>query len=395
MIVIIGGGICGLGIGWRLAQAGRDVTIIDRGEAAMAATWAAAGMLAPQAEAEHSEEALLPLAMESCRMWQSFADELQQESGIDVDYRTEGTLVVAVDRDDRELLEHRFTYLRDLGLNLEWLSGYEARQKEPYLAQGVSGALLSPEDHQVDNRLVGSALKACYINAGGNLRENTGVDEILTHSGRVTGVRVGDQEIKAETIVVAAGAWSRTIAGLPPEASPPVRPLKGQMVAIQMSKTAPILQHVLWGPGNSIVPSIYLVPKSDGRLIIGATVEEMGFDTSLTAGGMFEILRSAWEILPGIYDLPLVESWAGLRPASRDDAPILGPTEMDGLVMATGHHRNGILLAPITADTVSDYILTGNVADIMRPFMLDRFGKSLGTARYHAVTDQEPVREKA
>jgi glycine oxidase len=158
-----------------------------------------------------------------------------------------------------------------------------------------------------------------------------------------------------------------------------------------MPEAAPILQHVLWGPGNSIVPSIYLAPKSDGRLIIGATVEEMGFDTSLTAGGMLEILRSAWEVLPGIYDLPLVESWAGLRPASRDDAPILGPTEMDGLVMATGHHRNGILLAPITADTVSDYILTGNVADIMRPFMLNRFCKSPTAAGHHAMIYQESV----
>jgi glycine oxidase len=393
MIVIIGGGICGLGIGWRLAQAGRAVTVIDRGEAAMAATWAAAGMLAPQAEAEHAEEALLPLAMESCRQWPSFAGELLRESGIDVDYRAEGTLVVAVDRDDFELLEHRFTFLRDLGLNLEWLSGYEARKQEPYLSRNVSGALLSPEDHQVDNRLVGSALKASYLKAGGILREHTNVEEILISSGRVTGVRVGDQEIEAEAIVVAAGAWSRSIAGLPPEVSPPVRPLKGQMIAVQMSETAPILQHVLWGPGNSIVPSIYLAPKSDGRLIIGATVEEMGFDTSLTAGGMFEILRSAWEILPGIYDLPLIESWAGLRPASRDDAPILGPTDVDGLVMATGHHRNGILLAPITADTVSDYILTGTIAEIMRPFLLDRFNKPRAAAGLIEIDERQPATE--
>jgi len=394
MIVIVGGGICGLGIGWRLVQAGRDVTVIDSGEAAMAATWAAAGMLAPQAEAEHAEEALLPLAMESCRMWRSFADELLRESGVDVDYRTEGTLVVAVDRDDFELLEHRFTYLRDLGLNLEWLSGYEARQKEPYLSRNVSGAMFSPQDHQVDNRLVGSALRTSFINAGGILREHTRVDEILITSGHVTGVRVGDQEIEAEAVVVAAGAWSRNIAGLPPEASPPVRPLKGQMVAVQMPETAPILEHVLWGPGNSIVPSIYLAPKSDGRLIIGATVEEMGFDTSLTAGGMFEILRSAWEILPGIYDLPLIDSWAGLRPASRDDAPILGPTDVDGLVMATGHHRNGILLAPITASTVSDYILTGTVADIMRPFMLDRFNKPVSTAVQFGMNEDKPTWER-
>lgn len=392
MIVIVGGGICGLGIGWRLVKAGRAVTVIDRAEATRAATWAAAGMLAPQAEAEHAEEALLPLAMESCRLWQEFADELHRESGIDVDYRTEGTLVVSLDRDDFELLEHRFTYLRGLGLNVEWLSGYEARQKEPYLSRNVSGGLFSPQDHQVDNRLAGSALRHCFVKAGGILRENETVDEILIQSGHVTGVRVGEEEIRADVVVDAAGAWSRNIPGLPDEASPPVRPLKGQMMALQMAETAPILRHVLWGPGNSIVPSIYLAPKSDGRLIIGATVEEMGFDTGLTAGGLFELLRSAWEVLPGIYDLPVVESWAGLRPASRDDAPILGPTAVGGLVMATGHHRNGILLAPITADTVSDYILTGTVADVMRPFLLERFSKP--APRDLAASRRELAREK-
>jgi glycine oxidase len=373
MIVIIGGGICGLGIGWHVARAGRAVCVIDRGEANMAATWAAAGMLAPQAEAEHAEEALLPLALESRAMWASYADTLYEASGIDVDYRTEGTLVVALDRDDLEHLEHRFAYFRDLGLGVEWLSGYEARQKEPCLARAVTGAIFSPLDHQVDNRKVGAALKAAYLAAGGILREHTAVDEIVLSDGRVTGVRLGNEEVAAEAVVVAGGAWSRNIKGLPEEARPPVRPLKGQMLAVQMSPAAPLIEHVVWGPGNSVVPQVYLAPKSDGRLVIGATVEEMGFDTGLTAGGVFELLRSAWEALPGIYDLPLVESWAGLRPASRDDAPILGPTSIDGLVMATGHHRNGILLAPITAQAVGDYLLTGTVADIMRPFLLERF----------------------
>ncbi len=373
MIVIIGGGICGLGIGWHLARAGRAVCVVERGEANMAATWAAAGMLAPQAEAEHAEEALLPLAMESRAMWADYAADLQQASGIDVDYRTEGTLVVALDRDDREHLEHRFAYFRDLGLGVDWLSGYEARQKEPYLARGITGAIYSPLDHQVDNRRVAVALKAAYLAAGGTLREQTEVDEILVSGGRVTGVRIGDEKIAAEAVVDAAGAWARNVPGMPEAGRPPVRPLKGQMLSVRMATDAPILRHVVWGPGNSIVPSIYLAPKSDGRLIVGATVEEMGFDTDLTAGGLFELLRSAWEALPGIYDLPVTESWAGLRPASRDDAPILGPTPVEGLVMATGHHRNGILLAPITARAVGDYLLTGRVADIIRPFLLDRF----------------------
>jgi glycine oxidase len=373
VFVIIGGGICGLGIGWRLAAAGRPVTVLERGKAGREATWAAAGMLAPQAEAEHGEEALLPLAMESCARWRGFADELQAASGIDVDYRAEGTIVVAVDRDDREHLEHRFDYFRALGLDMAWLSGYEARQREPYLARAVNAAIYSASDHQVDNRAVARALKAAFLAAGGILREGVAADEVLTHGNRVTGVRAGGDEITAEAVVVAAGAWSRNIPGIPESARPPVRPLKGQMVALQMDAANPILRHVVWGPGLSIVPQVYFAPKSDGRLVIGATVEEMGFDTGLTAGGLFELLRQAYAALPGVYELPVVESWAGLRPASRDDAPILGPTSVDGLVMATGHHRNGILLAPVTADYVARYLLAGEVAAAMKPFMLERF----------------------
>jgi glycine oxidase len=373
VFVIIGGGICGLGIGWRLAAAGRPVTVLERDRAGMAATWAAAGMLAPQAEAEHGEEALLPLAMESCARWRGFADELQAASGIDVDYRPEGTLVVAVDRDEREHLEHRFDYFRTLGLDMAWLSGYEVRQREPYLARSINAAIYSASDHQVDNRSVAEALKKAFVDAGGTLREGVAVDEVLLSGNRVTGVRAGEEDIAAEAVVVAAGAWSRNIPGIPEIARPLVRPLKGQMMALRMDTAAPILNHVVWGPGLSIVPQVYLAPKSDGRLIIGATVEEMGFDTGLTAGGMFELLRQAYDTLPGVYELPVLETWAGLRPASRDDAPILGPSAVDGLVMATGHHRNGILLAPVTADYVADYLLTGTVAEAMRPFGLERF----------------------
>ncbi len=373
MIVIIGGGICGLGIGWRLAAAGRAVTVFERGQAGMAATWAAAGMLAPRVEAEHGEEALLPLALESRAMWRGFATELEAETGIDVDYRTEGTLVVGLDRDDAEHLRHRFEYFRTLGVEVEWLSGHQARQREPHLARRVTGAIYSPLDHQVDNRKVGAALQQAFLAAGGELREHTPVDEVLSEAGRVTGVRVGDEQVAAEAVVLAAGAWSRNIPGLPALARPPVRPLKGQMLAIGMPDGAPLLDHVVWGPGNGIVPSIYLAPKSDGRLIVGATVEEMGFDTGLTAGGLLELLRLTWDLLPSVYDQPVLESWAGLRPASRDDAPILGPSAVDGLVLATGHHRNGILLAPVTARAIAHYLDDGTVEQSIRPFLLERF----------------------
>ncbi len=367
MIAIIGGGVCGLGIGWRLAQAGRAVTVFDRGQAGWGATWAAAGMLAPQVEAEPSEEKLLALLLESRDMWAGFAAEVEAASDIAIDYRTEGTLVVAHDRDDVERLRFRYDYLSDLGLELEWISGGEAREREPHLAPGIRAAIFSAPDHQVDNRRLAAALREAYLRAGGDLRENTPVHEVVRDGERVAGVRTDDGTLGADTVVLAAGPWSRDIGGLPEALRPPVRPLKGQMLAVLMPRGAALLDHVVWGP------AIYLVPRSDGRLLIGATVEEMGFDASLTAGGMMDLLREAWETLPGIYDLPVVESWVGFRPASPDDAPILGPTALEGLVMATGHHRNGILLAPATAEAVSRYILSGDLPAVARPFTIARF----------------------
>jgi glycine oxidase len=373
LIVIIGGGITGLAIGWRLAQAGQRVTIFDRGAAAMESTWAAAGMLAPQIEAEFSEEMLLPLAIASKQAWPDFVAELESETKTRLDFRAHGTIQVALDRDDQEELDNRFEYLVRNGLQVERISGYEARRIEPHLARGIQGAIFSSQDHQVDNRLTARALELAFKKAGGILRENSPVHEILVDCDCVKGVVTPAGITPADHVVIAAGAWSRNIHGIPEAARPPVRPLKGQMLALEMPSTGPLIEHVIWGPGNSIVSNLYLAPKSDGRLVVGATVEEMGFDKRMTAGGMFEILRAAWEVLPGIYDLPILDSWAGLRPASRDDAPILGPSEVKGLTFATGHHRNGILLAPITASEVSRYILDGNVSELMAPFDVRRF----------------------
>ncbi len=367
MIVIIGGGICGLSIGWYLAREDRPVTIFDRGEAGRGATWAAAGMLAAHVEAEPGEEALLPLMLESRELWPAFARELEAASGLSVDYRTEGTLVVALDRDDAERLRFMYDYHRSLGLEMEWLSGAEARRLEPHLAPGVVAGVSSPDDHQVDNRKVALALKAAFVAAGGSLREHARVEEILSEDGRVTGVRVAGETVAAEAVVLAAGAWSREVEGVPESFRPPVRPVKGQMLSLRMPPEAPLIDHVVWGPGT------YMAPRLDGTLVIGATVEEQSFDTQLTAGGVYEILRRAWETLPGIYDLPIEEMWVGLRPTSRDDAPLLGPGGLDGLVIATGHHRSGILLAPVTAQAISHYVLTGEMADDVKPFAPDRF----------------------
>ncbi len=374
MTIIVGAGICGLGIGWHLARAGHPVTVLERGEAGSGATWASAGMLAPRAEAEPTEDALIRLLLEGHAMWPDFAARLEAASGIEVDYRTEGTVVVALDRDDAERLRFQFELQQDLGLETEWLSGDAARRLEPHLAPAVTAAISSPLDHQVDNRKVAMALRAALLRAGATLREHSPVQEVVIKGGRVRGVRLADAELADDTVVVAAGAWSRDLPGLPAAARPPVRPVKGQTLALMMDRAAPLIRRVVWGPG------IYLVPRRDGRLICGATVEEAGFDVTLTAGGLMDVLRRAWEVLPGIYDLPMVESWAGLRPTSRDDAPILGQSAVPGLIFATGHHRNGILLGPLTAWAVGELVLTGEMPASVRPFGPERFAPAVTAA---------------
>ncbi len=366
-VAVVGGGICGLGIGWRLAAAGCRVDVFERGEAGHEASWAAAGMLAARVETEPGEDALLALNLESQAMWPDFTTELEAVAGVNLGYRDEGTLVVAAHRDDAAELRNTYEFHRGLGLDVSWLTGGQARRLEPHLAPGVSAAVLSEKDHQVDNRQLVLALREAFLRAGGSLHEHTAVEAIDVSAGRARGVLVDGVRRDADVVLLAAGAWSYDIDGLPPAARPPVRPLKGQMLSLRMDPRAPILDHVLWGPG------IYVVPRRDGTLILGATVEEKGFDADLTAGGIFRLLEAAWEVLPQIEELAIDEMWVGFRPTSRDDAPILGPTPVDGLVVATGHHRNGVLLAPLTIDAVSAFVLDGVVSDAIRPFGIERF----------------------
>ena len=324
-------------------------------------------MLAAAIEAEPGEEPLLSLTLESQRLWPGFARELEAASGISPEYRDEGTLNVALNRDDAETLRHSYEFQKGLGLDLEWLNALEARRLEPHLKPGIAAAVLSRRDHQVENRSLARALIAACCNAGVVLREHCPVEEIVTAGGRARGVATADGREDADVVVLAAGAWSRGIGGIPKAFLPPVRPIKGQMLALQMDNTAPLLRHVVW------IPNGYLVPRLDGRLVIGGTVEERGFDTSLTAGGILTLLDAAWRAVPAIEELPIVEMWVGFRPGSRDDAPMLGPSGIDGLVVATGHHRNGILLTPVTAVLVSDYILSGRLPELAVPFAPRRF----------------------
>jgi glycine oxidase len=366
-VVVIGAGVIGLGIGWRLASRA-TVTIFERGKAGAGASHAAAGMLAACCEAEPGEEALVALGRESQERWPGFADELQRVSGIDVELQREGTLILALTADDQAEIAHRLEFQRQLGLPLQWLSAAATRAREPRLAGKIAGALFSPEDHQIDNRKLAQALRIAAEAAGATLHEDRPVQEILVQGGRAKGVRLADDTIvPADVVVLAAGAWSRGIGGLPPDRRPPVRPVKGQMLALRMDMAAPLLTHVLWAPGA------YLVPRRDGRLIVGGTVEEKGFDETITAGGMLTLLEAAWRAVPAVEDLPIDEIWVGHRPGSRDDAPILGRGPLDGLFYATGHHRNGILLAPVTADAMARLILEDVVVPAIKPFGLERF----------------------
>ena len=366
-VVVIGAGVIGLGIAWRLA-ARAAVTVFDRGKAGAGASHAAAGMLAACAEAEPGEETLVALGRESQRRWPAFAEELERTTGVDVELRTEGTLVVALTADDQATIAHHLEFQRQLALPLEWLSAAATRAREPRLAGKIAGALFSPEDHQVDNRKLAHALRIAAEQAGVDIREHQPVKEFVVQGGQARGVVLDDgTSVPADIVVLAAGAWSRGIGGLPPDRRPPVRPIKGQMLALRMDPAAPLLSHVLWAPG------VYLVPRRDGRLIVGATVEEKGFDDTITAGGLLTLLEAAWRAIPAVEELPVDEIWVGHRPGSRDDAPILGPGPLAGLFYATGHHRNGILLAPVTADAMARLILDDVVEPAIKPFGLERF----------------------
>ncbi len=366
-VAIIGAGVVGLGIGWRLA--GRaTVTVFDRGKAGSGASHAAAGMLAACCEAEPGEEALIALGRESQARWPAFAEELLRTSGIDVELRREGILHLALTADDQAEIAQRLEFQRQLDLPLEWLSAAATRAREPHLAGKIAGALFSPEDHQVDNRKLVQALRVAAEAAGATICEHRPVKEIVVQGGRAKGVLLQDETVAAADIVVlAAGAWSRGIAGLPPDRRPPVRPLKGQVLTLRMDAAAPLISHVVWAPGA------YMVPRRDGRLIVGATVEEKGFDETMTAGGVLTLLEAAWRAVPAVEELPIEEMCVGHRPGSRDDAPILGRGPLDGLFYATGHHRNGILLTPVTADAMARLILDDVVEPAIKPFGLERF----------------------
>ncbi|MFR0352060.1 glycine oxidase ThiO [Streptomyces sediminimaris] len=372
-VLVIGGGIIGLVTAWRAAQRGFATAVVDP-EPGGGAAQVAAGMLAAVTELHHGEQTLLGLNLASARRYPDFAAELTGVTGHELGYRRCGTLAVALDADDRAHLRELHALQRESGLESEWLSGRECRRLEPMLAPGVRGGLRVDGDHQIDPRRLARALVAACEQAGVVLHR-AWAERLRVAGGRAAGVTTADgTELGADQVVLAAGSLSGRLPGVPDEVLPPVRPVKGQVLRLTVPRRlAPFLSRTV----RAVVRGshVYLVPRENGELVIGATTEELGWDTTVTAGGVYELLRDAHELVPGLTELPLTETRAGLRPGSPDNAPLLGPTELPGLLLATGHHRNGVLLTPVTGDAMAHVLVTGRLPDEARPFTPRRFAR--------------------
>jgi glycine oxidase len=361
-VIIVGGGVIGLSAGWRLAQRGMRVGVLERGEPGSGTSHVAAGMLAPVAEADPTEEPLLRLMGASARAYPDFVAELINVSGADPGYLPCGTLIAARDRDEAEALEHELQVRERLGLRVSRLKPSEARKLEPALAPTLRGALELPDDHVIDPRRLVAALAQAVRCSGGELRVGTEVVAVELRDAAVSGVLTGDGErLSAPQVLLAAGVWCRALAGIPEAAQVPLRPIKGQILGLRDPAGAGLLTRVLR------MPPAYVAPRGDGRYVLGATVEERGFDTTVTAGAMFELLRDASELVPGISELVIGELSAGLRPATPDNAPVIGPGAVEGLLWATGHYRHGILLAPVTAEIISQAVAGEPVPEEFSP----------------------------
>ncbi|HEX6716228.1 MAG TPA: glycine oxidase ThiO, partial [Pyrinomonadaceae bacterium] len=345
-VVIVGGGVIGLTIARALALRGvRDVSLIERGGLGTEASFAAAGMLVPQAEADAQDD-FFNLAIQSRDLYPSFAAALREETGIDVELDTTGTLYLALNEYDHDEIEKRYEWQTRAGLSVEMLDAAAARELEPCISELTVGALLFQQDIQVENRRLLTALANSINKLGVTIVTQTTVESLIIEEHRVTGVQTNQGTVACSVAVIAAGSWTSFIKSSVPCNIPQVEPVRGQMVCLEAKPQ--LTRHVIYSPRG------YIVPRQDGRLLAGSTSERVGFAKCVTAGGISTILRNALEISPSVANLPVVDTWAGLRPRAADGLPVLGPCgEIDGLFYATGHYRNGILLAPLTGELVS------------------------------------------
>lgn len=357
-MIVIGGGIIGLAAALRMRERGMSVTVLERERIGAGASMVAAGMLAPVAEAEFgaAAEHVLRLGLRSAQMWPDFAACLQEHAGEDVGYRVAGTLMVARDEDEARELDRQIAFRESRGLETVRLRPSDAREREPALAPTVRLAMEAPNDHSVEPRAVMRALRASCEHAGVVVRERSQVAALVTDDadGRVLGVRLGGEHdgmtVAAGDVVIAAGAWSGGEPPLPAHARVPVRPVRGQVIRLRDPAGPGMVSRVVR------VQRSYLVPRADGRYVLGATVEERGFDLIPAAGGIYELLRDAYEVVPSSSELQVEELCVGLRPGTPDNLPLIGAGAIEGLWWATGHYRNGVLLAPLTAELVAELL---------------------------------------
>ena len=363
-VVIIGGGVIGLSIARALAKRGvRDVWLLERSNVGSEASSAAGGMLLPQVEADGHND-FFALACRSRDLYPALAAALRDETGIDIELDTTGTLYLALNEHDYEDIEQRYQWQTQSGLPVELLTSAAARELEPCISEATFGALRFPNDIQVENRRLVTALANSVNALGVKTFIETTVEKLVIEGDRITGVQTSRGYISCQTAVVAAGAWSSFLLQSAP--NPAVKPVRGQMVCLESKPQ--LTKHVIFSPRG------YLVPRQDGRLLAGSTSENAGFARRVTAGGIASILRHALSISPVVKDLPIVDTWAGLRPRAADGLPVLGPCgEIDGLFYATGHYRNGILLAPLTAELISEAIVARVTSPLLAPFSPDRF----------------------
>ncbi|GLU46053.1 glycine oxidase ThiO [Nocardiopsis ansamitocini] len=365
-VVVAGAGLIGLVTAWRAARLGLRVGVVSPEEPGTA-SGVAAGMLAPATEATFGEEPLMRFGITSRDRYPSFLNELAEDTDVSPGYRTKGTLQVAFDTDDMAVL----TELRDLrdrlGLRTERLTSRECRRLEPALAPSVRGGILAPDDHSVDPRRLTAALRsACLRHGVAFIPER--VAEVVLADGTVRGVRLTDgTTVPAGQVVLAAGTWTSQIGGLPTGTVPVLRPVKGQLLRLRTpTGEDPIVSRTVRGLVRG--SPVYLVPRDDGEVIVGATQEEMGHDTRLTVGGVWEVLRDARELVPGVAELEIAETCVGLRPGSPDNEPLLGPTGVAGLHLAVGHFRHGVLFTPATGDVMAQALTTGSLPEYARRF---------------------------
>ena len=365
-VIVVGGGVIGLSIAWKASERGLSVTVVEESPG-RGASWAAAGMLAPVTEVHPGEEHVLGLGVASLALYPDFVARLEELTGLSTGYREGGTLMAAATGDDYAALQDVALVQERLGLEVERLKRKDARALEPALTPGLRAAWFVAGDHHIDNRALVEAVTEACKRSGVELVADT-VAEVIVSRTRAMGVRLASGAVlDAGALVVAAGAWSGALPGIPDEYRPPVRPVKGQLLYLRGAADEQLLTHNVRGL------DVYLVPRRDGRIVVGATVEERGFDMTVTAGAVYELLRDAFELVPGLSELELVECVAGLRPGSPDNAPMIGATGLDGLFVATGHYRNGILLTPLTAEAMAELLVSGTPPETIEPASPLRF----------------------